>query len=148
MRIYTIHLPPPYTARDAEPVVIREGFNWWAFLFSALWAFVNRMWLVGVALVLVSVALGAGLDALSLGDTAAVVVTLAVDVWIGCAANDWRRAHLARKGWKEAAVIAAPDRDAALRRYLDLAAIGPARTPPAAPAVPPPAGAAPGGAAA
>ena len=27
MRIYTIHLPPPYTARAAEPVVIREGFS-------------------------------------------------------------------------------------------------------------------------
>ncbi len=141
MRIYTIHLPPPYTARAAEPVVIREGFSLWAFLFTGLWALFHRMWLIGVAVVVATVALALALAVFSVSDPAQLVVTLALDVWIGSVANDWRRFHLARKGWKEAAVIAAPDRDTALRRYLDLAAIErpPARLVPAAPpsAVPP-----------
>lgn len=124
MRIYTIHLPPPYSARGHEPLAIREGFNWWALLFSGLWAFANRMWLAGIAMLLVPAAVAAGLDYAGAAEIFSTVVTLAVAVYIGAAANDWQRAHLARKGWKETRVIAAADRDSALRRYLDFAAIG------------------------
>jgi hypothetical protein len=125
MRIYTIHLPPPTASFKHEAVVVCEGFNWWAFLFTGLWALSVRMWLMGVVLILVTGALAAGLDYTGAHDIATGVVMGAVSVWIGAEANDWRRAHLARKGWHRAAVIAAPDRDAALRRYLDLSALGP-----------------------
>ena len=127
MRIYTIHMPPPFTQRGREAVVIREGFNWFAFLLSGLWAFGHRMWLVGIAIFVVTVALALGIDALGLGEIAEAVVTLAVSFYVGASANDWRRAHLARKGWQEVAVIAAADGDGALRRYLDFAALGTAR---------------------
>ncbi|MFM2129712.1 MAG: hypothetical protein RL477_1258 [Pseudomonadota bacterium] len=124
MRTYTVHLPPPFTAAAREPLVIAEGFNWWAFLFSGLWAFVNRLWLLGLAMIAATTAIAWGLDVLGLGEMAQGVVTLAVAVYIGFESNDWHRAHLARKGWKAAGVVAAADRDGALRRYLDFAAIG------------------------
>ncbi len=125
MRIYTIHLPPPTSSSKREAVVVREGFNWWALLFTGLWALGVRMWLMGVALILVTGALAASLDYAGAGDIVAGVVMVAVSVWIGAEANDWHRAHLTRKGWRRAAVVAAVDRDAALRRYLDLSALGP-----------------------
>lgn len=123
MKVYTVHLPPPFTGRDRDAVLVREGFNWAAFLFTGLWALVNRMWLVGALLIAGMTALGLAFGLLALSETAQWVVTLAVGAWIGASANDWRRAHLAAKGWKEVAVIAAPDRDAAFRRYADLAAL-------------------------
>lgn len=125
MRIYTIHLPPLMASSKREAVVLCEGFNWWAFLFTGLWALGVRMWLLGVTLILVTGALAAGMDYVGVSDIASGVVMVAVSAWIGAEANDWRRAHLARKGWRRAAVIAASDRDAALRRYLDLSVLGP-----------------------
>lgn len=124
MRIYTVHLPPPVSGAGRETLVIREGFNFWAFLFGGVWALANRMWLAGIALLALQGALAAAIRYWALTDLGEAVVLIAVAVWIGASANDWRRRHLARKGWKEAAVIAAGDRDAALRRYLDLEAIG------------------------
>ena len=126
MRIYTVHLPPSFSAAAGEALVLREGFNWWAFLFGGLWALAGRMWLLALALLALHGA-AVGLELAGVNEEVAMVVTLAVSVWIGCSANDWRRAHLARKGWKSAGIIAAPDRDAALRRYLDLSALGPVR---------------------
>lgn len=124
MRVYTVHVPPPFSARGREPLALYEGFNVWAFLLSGLWAFSQRMWLLGVAIIVAELAVGFAVDAAGLGDAAAAVVTLALAVYVGASANDWHRAHLARKGWKQAGVVAAADRDAALRRYLDFAALG------------------------
>ena len=45
---------------------------------------------------------------------------LAYGLIIGFGANDWRRAGLARRGWRQAGVVAAIDADAALRRHYDL----------------------------
>jgi len=126
MRIYTVHMPPSFSANAGEVLVLREGFNWWAFLFGGLWALVMRMWAVSIALLVLHGG-AASLELAGVSETATAVVTLAVSVWIGCSANDWRRAHLERKGWKTVGVIAAPDRDAALRRFLDLDALGPVR---------------------
>ena len=124
MRIYTIHLPPPFSTALREPVVVAEGFNWWALVFSGLWAFGHRMWLLGAAMLAATTAIALGLDWMGVSETADAVITLAVGIYIGFAANDWHRAHLARKGWKQAGVVAAADRDGALRRYLDFASIG------------------------
>ncbi|MGE0653011.1 MAG: DUF2628 domain-containing protein [Alphaproteobacteria bacterium] len=124
MRIYTVHLPPPFSSgRGREAEVIREGFNWLAFLFSGLWMLSQGMWILGVAVLVLTGLAAAGLDYIGVNEIVSTVVTLAIGVYVGCSANDWRRAHLARKGWKEAAVIAATDPDGALRRYLDLAAL-------------------------
>jgi hypothetical protein len=123
MRIYTIHLPPPFSQRGREAEVIREGFNWGAFLFSGLWMLAQGMWVVGVAVLVLTGLAAAGLDYIGVNEIASTVVTLAIGVYVGASANDWRRAHLARKGWKEAAVIAAADHDGALRRHFDLAAL-------------------------
>jgi hypothetical protein len=128
MRIYTIHLPPPTASSKSEAVVMCEGFNWWAFLFTGLWALGARMWLMGTALILVNCALVVSLDYVGAGNIVVGVVMVAVSVLIGAEANDWRRAYLARKGWRRAALIAAVDRDTALRRYLDLSALGPVPT--------------------
>lgn len=125
MHVYTIHLPPPYAAsRDRLPVAVREGFNLWAFLFTGLWAFTRRMWLEGVVLLLVGMALGFLLERTGLPEGAASVVSIAYMYLVGCHANDWRRGALARRGWREDGVVVAEDADAALRRHGDFSSRG------------------------
>jgi len=120
MRIYSIH----YRAGDQDVVVVKEGFSWGAFLFTALWALWHRLWLTFLALLVLLLALDAAADLLGLSEAIASVIGLAVSVWIGYSANDWRRRGLERRGYVLSAVVAAQDGDAALRRYVDFAPPG------------------------
>jgi hypothetical protein len=123
MRVYTIHLPPLYGAPDADPIAIREGFNWAAFLFGFLWALINRLWWVALGVALIGTALGLAAPLLGLTEPQGVVITVAFMAVIGAMANDWQRARLELKGWREVAVIAATSAEAGLRRYMDLASL-------------------------
>ena len=97
MRVYTVHYRPLSTAPDRDAVLVKEGFCWPAFLAVLVVA--------GAALA----PLGPFADA----------VALALAAFAGAEANDWRRAWLARRGYAEQ-VVAAANRSAALRRFVDL----------------------------
>lgn len=133
LRLYSIHLPPPYSARGREPDALREGFSLIAFLLTVAWALANRLWIrAGVLGAVIGVLLGIGSVA-GLNVAGLAVVTLAIMAWAGMEANDWLRTDLAKRGWREVGVIAAENEDAALRRYGDLASL----IPPASPGPPP-----------
>ena len=58
MRVYTVHLRRHGLMPERDLVLVREGFSWWAFLFTSLWALWHRMW--WEALGLFAIVLGAG----------------------------------------------------------------------------------------
>jgi uncharacterized membrane protein YccC len=120
MRVYTVHVPP-FSGRDPDPILIREGFSRTAFLFGPLWSLVHRMWLVTVAMVVFLLVLGSAMDAVPLDAFVQTVVSLAVAVLIGFHGNDWRRRSLTKRGYREVGVVAAHSLDEALARYLDAA---------------------------
>jgi len=122
MRSYTIHHRAGTNGDDV--VVIKEGFSWGAFVFNFLWALWHRLWLASLALLVVMLAIDAAADFLGVNPVLAAVIELAVSLWVGFNANDWRRRVLERRGYALGAVIAAPNADAALRRFVDLAPPG------------------------
>ncbi len=123
MRIYTIHLPSRFGPANADPVIVKEGFNWAAAIFTALWALWHRMWLVATALLVASAAIGAGAAALGLGPESRAVLMVGYAILVGFHANDWRRWSLERRDYDDAGIVAAPRADAALRRFGDLKSI-------------------------
>lgn len=131
LKLYTIHLPPPYSAAGAEPEAVREGFSLGAFLFSVIWALGLRLWIFAGTLFALFVAVLVIGYLAGLNDAGRAVLALAVMAWAGMEGNDRLRGGLAARGWREIGVIAAESADAALRRFGDLSAIGPL---PAAPA--------------
>ena len=107
---------------DAEDIVlVREGFAWAAALLGPLWALWHRLW--GFALLIVAAEFAVAM-VLELARDPALegASALALAALIGFAAHDARRATLARRGMPATAIVAAPDSDAALLRYLDRAA--------------------------
>ena len=120
MQVYSIHLRPDARSPDRDAVVIREGFCWPAFLFGPFWALWHGLWpaLIGI---LVALAALAGAGALLRPDPATeIALSLAFSLIVGFSGNDWRRAALARRGWRFEGLAAAPDRDTAMRRFFDL----------------------------
>jgi len=119
MRSWTVHLPPgtarasvPVTVATSAPVLIREGFSFWAFLLGPLWLFANRCWLAGLG-----VLLALGLFAI-LPDPYGFALSLALELLLGFHGQDLRRWTLGRRGWVLAHVVLGFDAEGALARLL------------------------------
>ena len=117
MRLYTVHAEPPREPSGPEgwpepkprpPVLVREGFSFWAFVFGFLWYAGHRLWWEALALLALTVA-----TVLLLPDPASGVALLAAQALAGLEARDRLRARLERQGLPQLAVVAAPDLDLA-----------------------------------
>ncbi len=106
MQVYTVHIHPG----DADPmenaILIREGFNFWAFLLSGLWALYHRLWLGFFAIVAVSLASGLLVRLFNGGPEMDFALALLTGIGFGLIGNDLRRRKLAAKGWKMVDIVA------------------------------------------
>jgi len=123
MRIYTVHEPParrPESRRGPDNFLfVRDGFYFWAFLFGPLWLIYRRLWLVLLGYVVLMVAVGFALHFLGIAGSNASFVHFLLSVLVGLEAGTLWRWTLRRRGWRERAVIAAPNMEAAERRFFD-----------------------------
>jgi hypothetical protein len=122
LRVYTVHLPPP-SSDDPTPVLVKEGFSWPGFFFGVIWALWHRLWIEAAALLALFIAAGVIFDVTELGEPVESLITFAIVLLVGFNGNDWRRASLRRRGYQDAGVVAGPDAENALRRFLDLRAV-------------------------
>ena len=123
MRVWTVHTPrgPDAPAREGgappaarPPVLVREGFAWLAFLLGLPWLLANRLWIeaaayLGIVLLLATL----------LPEAARGPALLGLQFLLGAEARDLRRGALARRGFDQTGVVAAPDAEAALARLLE-----------------------------
>ena len=117
-RVYTVHIRAWSAAADREAVFVREGFCWGAFFFSVLWALAHRLWFAALIVFALSAALSVATDVLDLDPVTDAALGLAFALIVGWEANDWRRRALARRGYVNAGVIAAPNLVEAERRFF------------------------------
>lgn len=121
MRLYTVHAEPPAPPRPGPegwpepkrraPVILRDAFSLWPFLFGPVWFFAQRLWLEGMAMLAAVVAL-----AVLVPDPASSVLILAVHLLAGFEGRDRLRARLERQGLVPLGVVAARTQDQALFR--------------------------------
>jgi hypothetical protein len=106
MKVYTVHIHPG----DADPmenaILIREGFNFWAFLLSGLWALYHRLWLGFFGLLAVSFLCSFAVMLFDGGPEMDFALALVTGIAFGLIANDLRRRKLAAKGWKMTDIVA------------------------------------------
>jgi hypothetical protein len=123
MSVFTVH-EPPLRAADAVPdperiVFVRDGFSFWAFLFTALWMLRYRMWLVLLIYVVAGAAIENVLHYAGVGTGGIVVIGLLISLLIGIEAGTLRRFSLARRGWKNVGIVSGEDLEDAERRFFD-----------------------------
>lgn len=117
MKVFSVHIRPgDKTAEHA--VIIREGFSFWGFLLSGLWALSHRLWLAFIVLAIAFALSGLASHILNGGPLMEVTLSLVVMLAFGFTANDIRRKKMERRGWTLMTVIAANDEtDARYRLY-------------------------------
>ena len=120
MHIYTIHEHPdtPAGERDPDPIAIREGFSVFALVFSLLWFLSKKMWRDSLLLTVVIFMLVAVLAAGGVADPMTNVVRVLMNVGLGLFAHDLYRAHLTRRGYRQATVASGGSKEEAILEYL------------------------------
>jgi len=118
MKLYTIHLRPE-DGLQKKPVFVREGFNFYAFLFAGLWALYQRLWVIFIFILLFNIAVGYALQTHILLKPSALVIQLGFNLLVGYLGNDWVRARLNRKGYLLADVSAGDSLLRAEQRYFE-----------------------------
>jgi hypothetical protein len=117
-RVYSVHVPAKPGRGVEQAVFVPEGFSWGAFAFSALWAIGNRMWSAAIAMLAI-LALVAWLpDAASVDPALPGFLITLFSLYFGFCGNDWYRAALERRGYREAGVVVAPGLVAAEQRWF------------------------------
>ena len=114
MNFYTIHCKNP---ADPNPIIIKEGFNWYHLFFNVFWSIYNRTWdltLIYIAFYCLLAFLG------YLGCIPAIlnVITIAFYVALSFYANDFYRRTLKRRGYVLSNLIAAHSTNEALYIFL------------------------------
>ena len=92
---YTLHMPADAEPGDSEALenaeLVKDGFSPGAFVFTFLWFFWNRLWLAGLAVMVVVLGLAFALPALRVGMGAAFLAELLLALLIGLEANSLKR---------------------------------------------------------
>jgi len=132
MASYVVMEPPAGEARDRDAVLVRDGFHFLAFVFPFLWLFFHRLWLEGLAVLLLAMLIGVASSTL-LASNAGAFLSILVSVYVGLEGSAMRLAAMGRRGWREWGVVEADDSADAETRYIAAVAVDDEDTPPSTP---------------
>lgn len=118
-KIYTVHLKPSHRPGHDYPVFVREGFNFFAFLFTLLWAFYQRLWLAGVLILAFHAAVMLLQYEEMVTSGGASVLLLGMQLIVGFHGNDWLRRRLMRQGYIVAGIAAGDSFVRAEQRFFE-----------------------------
>ena len=117
--IFTVHENPDAADICDRVVLVREGFSFFAFLFTVLWSLYHRLWLLSLVYVVLAAAFYQAIHSLVLQEPVQAILQLGLQCWFGLTARDWQRDALARRGYVETAVVLAENEAFAEQRLYD-----------------------------
>lgn len=115
-RFYSVMVRPG--APPDEAVFLRDGFALGPFVFTLLWALYRKLWFAALLIAAAFAGLMLLGAALRWSPEAVAAAEFVLALLIGFEGHAWQRATLERRGWVEAAVVAAPNLAAAEQRYF------------------------------
>ncbi|MEN8133173.1 MAG: DUF2628 domain-containing protein [Pseudomonadota bacterium] len=101
---------------------IKQGFSWPGFFFTWVWAFVKKIWVIGVVLliaVLIANNIGFALTDVGVGGAfIGLFLTLIPMISAGMLGNDWRKDSMRRRGYNLECSVMAETSDGALAEAI------------------------------
>ncbi|REC96217.1 DUF2628 domain-containing protein [Kushneria indalinina] len=108
-----------YRHPDGRLEAVKQGWNWPAFFFGALWALYCRLWKIAV-LTLVGVfivSMAGALEESGMLDVMANIACLGLYIAFGINGNHWKRRHLTSSGFQPAGTLEAGNVKEAIKRH-------------------------------
>jgi hypothetical protein len=122
MPVYTVHAPIGNNADLAATdriTFVRDGFHFWAAVFSVIWLIWHRLWLALFGWVILSLAVNIALAKLGVGSGTILMVDVVLALLFGFEAASLERWTLSRRRWRQLDIVVADDEEAAERRFFD-----------------------------
>lgn len=119
MRVYSVHLRRHGLEGDRDLKIIEDTFSWWALILGPLWVIWHRAWICAVGLIGLQTLISVASHWVDLNKVSQGAMSVGLAIIVGYIAQDMRRWTLSRQGFVETAIVAAPDEDTALLRYLE-----------------------------
>lgn len=122
MPVYTVHAPVGNNADLAATdrfAFVRDGFHFWAAVFSVIWLAWHRLWLALIGWIVLTVAIDIGLERLGVGRGTISLVDLVLMLLIGFEAASLKRWTLSRRKWRQIDIVVADDEETAERRFFE-----------------------------
>jgi hypothetical protein len=122
MPVYTVHAPIGSNvdlATTDKITFVRDGFHFWAAVFSVIWLAWHRLWLALIGWILLTVAIDVGLAKLGVGRGAILLVNVVLVLLLGFEAASLKRWTLSRRKWRQLDIVVADDEETAERRFFD-----------------------------
>ena len=121
MASWYVFEPPATAARSLaaaeKAVFIKDAFSWGAFLVPWAWLPWRRMWLVFLAWLAATVAIGIVTEILSVPDGLSALIQLVLSYVFALEANALRAWTMRRRGWNWAGIACGADQTEAEYRY-------------------------------
>jgi Protein of unknown function (DUF2628) len=122
MPVYTVHAPVGSNADLATTdkiTFVRDGFHFWAMVFSVIWLAWHRLWLALLGWILLTIAVDVGLARLGVGRGTILMVDVVLALLLGFEAASLKRWTLSRRKWRQLDILVADDEETAERRFFD-----------------------------
>ena len=119
-KLYSVHINPEHENPYETAEFIAEGFNFYAFVFQALWLLYNRIWIAGLiiaSLMIFIIGMGGNLD---FNPISVLVLRFGIQIMIGFQANDLLRNSLDDKGYVMAGIASGSSLIEAQQRFFDI----------------------------
>lgn len=118
MKSYAIWLRRHGLDIDRDVAVVKEGFSWPAFFFTALWASWSRLWLAAAIYIFAQCLLYLFFLLILLDPLSQGLISLGLAVIFGYVASDFRQKRLSKEGFELCAVVQGKNGDQAYRQFL------------------------------
>lgn len=99
LHVYTVHINPAETHPYEKAEFVEEGFNWWAFFFTGLYALYKRLWWPALSIIAFNVINASLYYKGWIQEGSFMAISLGFQTLLGFLANDWIRDRLKRRGW-------------------------------------------------
>ena len=122
MKTYKIFVSP-----QGNSEALKQGWSWPGFFFNFIWALIKRMWVLGVVLMVLSIALGfiegtvevsSGKEVASGISVITSILNLVIAVVFGVKGNKWREKKLISCGYKYQDTVDAENPEAAVALWF------------------------------
>ena len=119
MQLYTVHVKTDRRGEIKDVVLVREGFNVFAFALSIFWAIFNQAWLFALMVFMCMLVVGLIDEQRLLHSLSVAILQLGIMIMFGFLANDSLRDSLKRRGYKQTCIVAGENKTRAEMRFFD-----------------------------
>ena len=122
MPVYTVHAPAGNGAELAATdqfTFVRDGFQFWDALLTAIWLAWHRLWLALIGWIALTLAIQFGLVALGVSNGAILFADALIAILTGFEAASLQRWTLSRRRWRQLDIVVADNEESAERRFFD-----------------------------